>query len=139
MNGTCIVIPKSLLDEYLRCLHTGHFGISKCRASAKSTAYWPGIDKAISDLIGHCETFRSMQHAPPTFDEHSAEACYPAHIFGSDIGNINGKPHTVVVDYYSFFLYERPMSDMSSDTLILALNTIFSESGIPSILITDNG
>ena len=31
------------------------------------------------------------------------------------------------------------MPDMSSDTLILALKTIFSESGVPNILITDNG
>ena len=39
----------------------------------------------------------------------------------------------------SFFLYERPMPDMSSDTLILALKTILSESGVPNILITGNG
>ena len=29
MNGTRIVIPKSLQAEYLKCLHTGHFGVSK--------------------------------------------------------------------------------------------------------------
>ena len=61
------------------------------------------------------------------------------HIFGSDIGNVDGKPHVVVVDYYSFFIYERPMPDMSSETLILAIKTIFSESGVPNVLITDNG
>ena len=44
MNGTCIVIPKSLQAEYLKCLHTGHFGVSKCHARAKSTVYWLGID-----------------------------------------------------------------------------------------------
>ena len=74
-----------------------------------------------------------------TFDEHSVEVCYLTHVFGLDIGNIDGKPHVVMVDYYSFFLYERPMPDMSSDTLILALKTIFSEPGVPTILITDNG
>ena len=139
MNGTSIVIPKSLQDEYLRCLHTGHFGITKCHARVKSTVYWPGIDKDIINLIGRCDTCRQIQHAPPTFDEHSVEACYPTHIFGSDIGNIDGKPHVVVVDYYSFFLYERLVPDMSSDILILALKTIFSESVVPTILITDNG
>ena len=41
MNGTRIVIPKSLQNEHLRCLHTGHFGISKCRFRVKSTVYWP--------------------------------------------------------------------------------------------------
>ena len=67
------------------------------------------------------------------------EACYPTHIFGSDIADIDGKPHVIIVDYCSFFLYERPMPDMSLDTLILALKTIFSESGVPNILITDSG
>ena len=47
--------------------------------------------------------------------------------------------HVIMVDYYSFFIYERPMPDMSSVTLILALETIVSEAGVPTILIRDNG
>ena len=139
MNGTRIVIPWSLQEEYLKCLHTSHFGVSKCRARAKSTVYWPGIDKDITNLIGHCDICRQVQHAPPSYDEHSVEAGYPNHIFGSDIGNVNGKLHVAVVDYYLFFIYKRPMPDMSLETLILALKTIFSVSGVPNILITDNG
>ena len=96
------------------------WSLFKCCARAKSTVYWPGIDKDITNLIGHCDTCRQVQHAPPSYDEHSVEACYPSHIFGSVIGNIEGKPHVVVVDYYSFFICERPMPDMSSETLILA-------------------
>ena len=32
MNGTRIgiVVPRSLQQEYLQCLHMGHLGISKC-------------------------------------------------------------------------------------------------------------
>ena len=138
MNGTRIVIPQSLQDEYFRCLHTGHFRISKCQARAKSTVYWPGIDRDITNLIGRCDTCRQVQHAPPSYDEHSIEACYPSHIFGSDIANVNRKPYVVVGDYYLFFIYKRPMPDMSSETLILALKTICNESGVPNILINDN-
>ena len=74
MNGTRIVIPKSLQNEYFRCLHTGHFGISKCSTKVKSTVYWPGIDKDITNLIGCCDTCRQIQHTPPTFNKHSVEA-----------------------------------------------------------------
>ena len=56
-----------------------------------------------------------------------------------NIGNIQGKPHVIVVDYFSFFVYERPLPDMTLDTVILALKTIFSEAGVPTILISDNG
>ena len=80
-----------------------------------------------------------MQHTPPSYNEHSVEACYPAHIYGSDIASIDGKPHVIMVDYYSFYIYERPMPDKSSETLLLALKTIFSEAGVPTILISDNG
>ena len=51
MNGNRIVIPSLLKDEYLTYLHTGHFGTSKCWARAKSTVYWPGIDKDITNLL----------------------------------------------------------------------------------------
>ena len=83
MNGTCIVIPKSLQAEDLKCLHTGHFGVSKCHARAKSTVYWPGIDQDITNLIGSCDVCREVQHTPHTFDEHTTEACYPGHIYGT--------------------------------------------------------
>ena len=106
---------------------------------AKSKVYWPGIDKDITNLIGHCETCRQVQHAPPSYDEHSAQACYPSHIYGTDIGNIDGKLHIVIVGYYSFFIYERPLPDIMSETLILALKTIFSKPGVPTILNSDNG
>ena len=79
MNGTCIVILKSLQAEYLKCLHTGHFGVYTCHARAKSTVYWPGIDQDITNLIGSCDVCREVQHTPCTFDEHSTDACYPGH------------------------------------------------------------
>ena len=40
MNGTRIVMPQSLQQEYLQCLHMGHLGISKCRARAKAAIFW---------------------------------------------------------------------------------------------------
>ena len=47
--------------------------------------------------------------------------------------------HVIVVDYFSFFIYKRPLPDMTLDTVILALKTIFSEAGVPTIPISDNG
>ena len=96
MNGSRIVNPKSLQQEYLQCLHVGHLGISKCRARAKTTVFWPNIDWDVSQLI-------------------------------------------ICVDHISFFIWERPLPDMQSDTVIFGLKMIFSENGSPEIPITDNG
>ena len=131
MNGTRIIISRPIQQEYLQCLHMGHLGISKCRARAKTTVFWPSIDRDISQLIVRCEVCCENQHAPPSYDEHS--------VYGADLCDIDGKVHVVCVDYFSFFMWERTLPDMQSDTVILGLKTIFNENDSPEILITDNG
>ena len=103
---------------------------------AKTAVLWPNIDQ---DIIMRCDTCRERQHAPPSYDEHYVEAHFPGHIYGADLCDIDGKVHIVCVDYFSFFIWGRPLPDIQSDTVIFGLKTIFSESGSPEILITDNG
>ena len=86
-----------------------------------------------------CDVCREHQHAPPSYDKHPVEAHFPSHIYGADLYDIDGKVHVVCVDYFSFFIWERPLPDMQSDTVILDLKMIFSENGSPEILMTDNG
>ena len=62
-----------------------------------------------------------------------------SHIYEADLCDIDGKVHVVCVDYFLFFIWERPLPDMQSDTVILDLKMIISENGSPEILITDNG
>ena len=86
-----------------------------------------------------CEVCHENQHAPLSYDEHTVEAHFPSHIDGADLCDIEEKIHVVSVDYFSFFMWEWPLPDMQSDTVILGLKMIFSENGSPEILITDNG
>ena len=117
----------------------GHLGISKCRTRAKTTVFWANIDHDISQLITRCDICHEHQYAPPSYDKHSVEAHFPSHIYGADLCDIDWKVHVVCVDYFSFFIWECPLPDMQSDTVILGLKTIFSESGLPEILIIGNG
>ena len=119
MNGSCIIIPETLQEEYFQCLHLGHPGISKCRARAKTTVFWPNIDKDISHPIARCDICHEHQQAPPSYDEHTVEAHFPSHIYGADLCDIDRKVHVVCVDYFSFFIWECPLPDMQSDTVIL--------------------
>ena len=137
MNGCRIVVPESLHKEYLQCLHVGHLGISKCRAHAKTTVFWPNIDRDISNLIAKCDICKEHQHAPPNI-KHAAEANFASHIYGADLCDIQGKIHLVCVDYFSFFVWKRSLPDMQLETVILAFKTIFSKHGPPEVLVTDN-
>ena len=86
-----------------------------------------------------CDVYREHQHAPPSYDKHSLEAHFPSHIHGADLCGIDDNVHFVCIDYFSISIWERPLPDLQSDSVILCLKTIFSENGSPEILITDNG
>ena len=67
-----------------------------------------------------------------------ADAHGPAFKYGADIGEIEGHPHLIVVDYYSFTVFECPLPSLTSTSVITAFKTIFSDTGIPLTLVTDN-
>ena len=66
INGTIykghrIVIPKLMRQEILENLHQSHMGISKTKARARETVYWPNINRHIEMLIKKCEVCQTYQ------------------------------------------------------------------------------
>ena len=53
-----------------------------------------------------------------------ADAHRPAVKYGADIGEIEGHPHLIVVDYYSFTVFECPLPSLATTSVITALETI---------------
>lgn len=49
-----IVVPKALIRETIQRLHEGHQGIERCRMRAKSSVWWPGINKELSETVEQC-------------------------------------------------------------------------------------
>ena len=43
MKGPRIIMPSKLGEEVLSRIHNSHFGISKCRARARESVWWPGL------------------------------------------------------------------------------------------------
>ena len=54
LYDTCIVVPKSAQQEALRKVHQGHQGILKCRQKMKTGVWWPGVSKAIENIVKNC-------------------------------------------------------------------------------------
>lgn len=54
MRGCRLIIPASLRQDILSRLHAGHQGITKCRARARESVWWPGLSTDIVEMINKC-------------------------------------------------------------------------------------
>ena len=60
MKGEQIVIPQSLRMRTLKIAHESHLGIVKTKALVHDKVWWPGMDKAIEEMIKTCIPCLSM-------------------------------------------------------------------------------
>ena len=60
-KGRKIVISKLMRQEILENLHQSHMEISKTKARARKTVYWPNINQHIEMLIKKCEVCQTYQ------------------------------------------------------------------------------
>ena len=133
-----IIVPVALCDNLLKALHYTHQGITKTLAQARNHVYWPGIAHDVLQLCHECEIC-AVDHAYPSISNiHHADAHRPGFKYSADIGEIDGHPHLVVIDYYSFTVFECPLPPLATSSVITAFKTIFSNTGIPMTLVMDN-
>ena len=130
LGEDCIVVPAALYENFLKALHYTHQGITKTLARARNYAYWPGITHDILQLCHECEICAEDHVYPGIPNVHHADAHGPGFKYGADIGEIDGYPHLVVIDYYSFTVFECPLPSLATSSVITAFKTIFSDIGI---------
>ena len=56
LQGEGLVIPPSQRERVLHQLHQFHQGIMKSQLLAHGSFFWPGINKAIKEVVCQCET-----------------------------------------------------------------------------------
>ena len=59
--GTRVIIPNKLYSTVLDELHTGHPGIVRMKAIARSYVWWPGLDKAIENQVKSCKPCQTVK------------------------------------------------------------------------------
>ena len=58
---------------------------------------------------------------------------------GTDLFDWQGKPHLIVVDYYSRYPEVAELRDTKASTVIKKTKSFFGRHGIPETVISDNG
>ena len=88
----------------------------------------------------NCSTCLDFQQIQPkeNFIHHDIPG-KPLEEIGADKFTLNNKNCLCIVDYHSEFLIVQKAEDLSTDSLILAYEVIFSEFGLPKEIMSDAG
>ncbi|BHF66177.1 hypothetical protein SprV_0200919300 [Sparganum proliferum] len=136
-----VVIPSSLRPTVLRQFHAAHPGTSRMKSIARSFAYWPGIDGDIDDLVRRCSRCQQAAKMPPRQPpvpwEPPERPWSRVHI--DFAGPLNGVSYLILVDAYSKWPEIAPLNPPTSSATIAFLRRIFSQHGLPEVLVSDNG
>ena len=86
-------------QSFLKDIHVGHLGITRCQQRAKSSLYWPNMDRDIKQYVQHCDQCQRYQASQPI------EKLIPVpnelqniawHTLGTDLFMLNGE-HFIII------------------------------------------
>ncbi|GBM33339.1 Uncharacterized protein K02A2.6 [Araneus ventricosus] len=132
-----LIIPESMKSEILKAIHEGHLGITKCRARAKESIWWPGLSTKIKRMISSCDSCSKQQvyYKEPMIKSEFPER--PRQRVGVDLLKLKGEWYVIVADYYSRFSEVALLENQKALTVINHMKSIFSRHGIPETVKSD--
>lgn len=141
MRGIRVVIPESLRGEVLKDLHYCHFGSTRMKEIARSFCWWMGIDKSIEQMSAECRDCAEHRAEPGKVFTHHWE--YPSKPFErihcDYAGPFFGVYFFICVDAFSKWPEVHILKEISTETTIPILQSIFATFGLPVKIVTDNG
>ena len=60
-----VAVPAVLTDRYLQLGHRAHDGIVRTKQLLRSLCLWPGIDRAVTDLVKACDLCQQSDKVLP--------------------------------------------------------------------------
>ena len=113
-----LIIPPAGREKVL---HQFHQGIMKSQLLVCGSFFWPGINKAIKEVVCQCETctwFQSQNAAVPLTPT-SIPSC-PWQMCATDIFKLEGVDHLVVGNFYvkMIFVWHIPPSQSNTNKVV---------------------
>ena len=97
--GNHTFVPESCRSEVLSTLHEGHQGITKCRARARDSVWWPSVAKEIATLITDCAICAKFQAQPAEPLKPTEFPSLPWERLACDIATHDATNYLIVVCY----------------------------------------
>ena len=115
-------------------------GITKTQERARTTFYWPGMDKAVKDVCQSCKICLEQSNkqekinlglVPDSTEAWEHVAC--------DLFEFKAKIYLIVACRFSSYIVVREVKNHSTEETIEQFSSIFAEHGIPSVIHSDRG
>ena len=136
-----VIIPPPLRNRILKQFNSGHPGISCMKSIARSYVYWPSMDMDIEKLVKSCRNCQQASKNPPKQEPvpwpQTNSPLTRVHI--DFAGPINGVTHLIVIDSHSKLPEVISLTSPTTTATIATLRRIFSQHGLPEIVVSDNG
>ena len=105
LQGSRIVVPKTLRQRVIEIAHEGHQGIVKTKERLRSKVWWPGMDRDTEKLIKACHECQIGSQPSPEPLMRRKLPDGPGEDLAMDLGPLPPvQPILVVGDYYSRYL-----------------------------------
>ena len=102
-----VVIPRALRLEVLQQLHEGHLGITKCRARARESVWWPLLSTTIREMVTKCSICAKLRPERKEPLMPSEMPSRPWERVGTDLFEHGKSTFLLMVDYYSRWIEVR--------------------------------
>ena len=142
LRGSRLLMPTVLREQTLKLAHEGHQGIVKTKQLLREKVWWPGIDKAIEQLIRTCIACQAQSpiSTPPPL--HMTTMPSQAwHTLHADLCGPfpSGECLFVMVDTCFRCPEVHVMKSTASTAIIKCMKTTFATHGFPHEIVTDIG
>ena len=106
LPGEALVVPPSERERILHQLHQFHQGITKAQLLMHGCNFWPGINKAIEEVVHQCETctWFQAQNAAVPLTPMPTPSC-PWQMCTTDIFTLEGVDYFICGDFFSKLIF----------------------------------
>ena len=140
--GNRVVIPCRLRANVLRLMHLTHVGMSGMKSLARSYVWWLGIDQDIETVVKACTSCQKHGKKLPKINDHPwVKPTRPWQRVHVDFaGEFQNNFWLLMYDAYSKWPEVIKMShNTTATTTIKTMRSVFSRTGVPWVLVSDNG
>ena len=136
-----VVVPPRGREYVLRELHGGHPGVVRMKGMARMFVWWPGIDKAVEEMVESCVQCQSCRSSPQVAPlQPWAWPTRPwVRLHIDYAGPLLGRMLLVVVDGHAEWIEAEVLEGATSECTIRKLRAMFARYGLPETIVSDNG